>query len=283
MLFHRLRGFFFYFDLKKGRIFFDSIVKRKNPWWVWLLPLPIVWWTALLVAGSWSDGMSLVNLLGKLSEAMNSPFSIHWTDDSLRCLFFFSLGYGVIALVVTSNQKNRRRGEEHGSAKWGDVFQIAKKYRDKKNPKQNLILTQHFQMGMDGHKHKRNTNVLVIGGSGAGKSRSYAIPNALNCGNCSLVICDPKSEILRKTGGALKANGYEVRVFDLLNPDASFCYNPLAYVRDDKDVLRLIETLIQSTTPPGAQSTDPFWTSATRSLAVRSQRTNNKYRCMDNW
>ena len=81
-------------------------------------------------------------------------------------------------------------------------------------------------MGMDGHKHKRNTNVLVIGGSGAGKSRSYAIPNALNCGNCSLVICDPKSEILRKTGGALKANGYEVRVFDLLNPDASFCYNP---------------------------------------------------------
>ena len=115
--------------------------------------------------------MSLVDLLGKLSAAMNSPFSIHWTDYSLRCLFFFSLGYGVIALVVTSNQKNRRRGEEHGSAKWGDVFQIAKKYRDKKNPKQNLILTQHFQMGMDGHKHKRNTNVLVIGGSGAGKSR----------------------------------------------------------------------------------------------------------------
>lgn len=253
MVFHRLRGFFFYFDLKKGRIFFDSIVKRKNPWWVWLLPLPIVWWAALLVAGSWSDGMSLVDLLGKLSAAMNSPFSIHWTDYSLRCLFFFSLGYGVIALVVTSNQKNRRRGEEHGSAKWGDVFQIAKKYRDKKNPKQNLILTQHFQMGMDGYRHKRNTNVLVIGGSGAGKSRSYAIPNALNCGSCSLVICDPKSEILRKTGGALKANGYEVRVFDLLNPDASFCYNPLAYVRDDKDVLRLIETLIQSTTPPGAQ------------------------------
>ena len=259
MVFHRLRGFFFYFDLKKGRIFFDSIVKRKNPWWVWLLPLPIVWWAALLVAGSWSDGMSLVDLLGKLSAAMNSPFSIHWTDYSLRCLFFFSLGYGVIALVVTSNQKNRRRGEEHGSAKWGDVFQIAKKYRDKKNPKQNLILTQHFQMGMDGYRHKRNTNVLVIGGAGAGKSRSYAIPNALNCGSCSLVICDPKSEILRKTGGALKANGYEVRVFDLLNPDASFCYNPLAYVRDDKDVLKLINNLIRNTTPKGAQSSDPFW------------------------
>ena len=129
---------------------------------------------------------------------------LRWLNCGL-CLLYTS------ALLITSGRKNRRRGAEHGSAKWGDVFQIAKRYRDKKNPKQNLILTQHFQMGMDGHKHKRNTNVLVIGGSGAGKSRSYAIPNALNCGNCSLVICDPKSEILRKTGGALKANGYEVR------------------------------------------------------------------------
>ena len=72
-------------------------------------------------------------------------------------------------------------------------------------------------------------------------------------------MSDPKSEILRKTGNALKANGYDVRVFDLLSPDTSFCYNPLAYVHDDKDVLRLIETLIQSTTPPGSQSADPFW------------------------
>ena len=248
-----------FFVFMKGVIYFDSITTRKHPWWMWLLPLPIVWWAALLTAGCWSAGMSLVELLGRLSEAMDRPLSIRWTDYSARCLLFFTMGYGIAVLVVASSRKNRRRGVEHGSAKWGDVFQIVKKYRDKKNPRQNLILTQHFQMGLDGHKHKRNLNVLVIGGSGAGKSRSYAIPNALNCGNCSLVICDPKNEILRKTGAALKAGGYEVRVFDLLNPDASFCYNPLAYVRDDKDVLRLIETLIQSTTPPGAQSTDPFW------------------------
>lgn len=81
-----------------------------------------------------------------------------------------------------------------------------------------------------------------------------------------MAVCDPKSEILRKTGAALKASGFEVRVFDLLNPDASFCYNPLAYVRDDKDVLRLIETLIQSTTPPGSQTTDPFWTKSETAL-----------------
>ena len=219
-----------------------------------------------MTAGSWRAGTNLVELLARLSEAMNSPFSLHWTEYSVQCLLLFTTGYGIIALTVVSNRKNRRRGTEHGSAQWGDVFQTAKRYRDKKNPKQNLILTQHFQMGLDGHKHKRNTNVLVIGGSGAGKSRSYAIPNALNCGECSMAVCDPKSEILRKPGTALKANGFEVRVFDLLNPDASYCYNPLAYVRDDKDVLRLIETLIQSTTPPGAQTSDPFWTKSETAL-----------------
>ena len=219
-----------------------------------------------MTAGSWRAGTNPVELLSRLSEAMNSPFPLRWTEYSVRCLLLFTAGYGIIALAVSSSRKNRRRGAEHGSAQWGDVFQTAKRYRDKKNPRQNLILTQHFQMGLDGHKHKRNTNVLVIGGSGAGKSRSYAIPNALNCGECSMAVCDPKSEILRKTGAALKANGFEVRVFDLLNPDASYCYNPLAYVRDDKDVLRLIETLIQSTTPPGAQTSDPFWTKSETAL-----------------
>lgn len=224
-----------------------------------------MWWLGAAVASHWS-GTGLPGLLQSVTLAMAHPFSLRWAEHSAQCVFLCTLLYGVAVMVLSSNRKNRRRGAEHGSAQWGDVFQIAKRYRDKKHPKGNLILTQHFQMGLDGHKHKRNTNVLVIGGSGAGKSRSYAIPNALNCGNCSMVICDPKSEILRKTGGALKANGYEVRVFDLLSPDTSFCYNPLAYVRDDKDVLRLIETLIQSTTPPGAQSSDPFWTKSETAL-----------------
>ena len=217
------------------------------------------------MASHWS-GTGLPALLQSVTGAMGHPFSLRWTEHSAQCVFLCTLFYFIAVAAGNANKKNRRRGAEHGSAQWGDVFQIVKRYRDKKHPKENLILTQHFQMGLDGHKHKRNTNVLVIGGSGAGNSRSYAIPNALNCGNCSMVICDPKSEILRKTGGALKANGYEVRVFDLLSPDTSFCYNPLAYVRDDKDVLRLIETLIQSTTPPGAQSSDPFWTKSETAL-----------------
>lgn len=238
---------------------------------MWLLPLPIVWWAALLAAGSWQTGMNLADMLGAFSQAMSEPLAIRWTEYSVRFLFVFTLLYGAAVVVITTSQKNYRRGVEHGSARWGNVVQTAKRYRDRQHPYRNLILTQHFQMGLDGHRHKRNTNVLVIGGSGAGKSRSYAIPNVLQCttgpdGGCSVVVADPKSEILRKTGNALIAAGYEVRVFDLLSPDTSFCYNPLAYVRDDKDVLRLIETLIQSTTPPGSQSTDPFWTKSETAL-----------------
>ena len=130
-------------------------------------------------------------------------------------------------------------------------------------------MTRNFRIGVDGYKHKHNTNVLIVGGAGAGKTRTYAVPNVLEsgrltmkgalCTGCSMVITDPKGEILRKTGGFLKQIGYEVRVFDLLNPDASFCYNPFRYVRDDKDVLQLISNLIQNTTPPHAQSSDPFW------------------------
>ena len=229
----------------------------KTPWWAFLLPLPVVWWLALLTAGVWNPGMNLLELLEKLSAAWSSPFTIRWTESSVRWMVLFSLGYGIAVLVITSSRKNTRRGEEHGSAKWGDVFQITKRYWEK-NLVQNLILTQHFRMGLDGRKHKRNLNVLVIGGSGAGKSRSYAVPNTMQ-GNCSFVLTDPKGEILRKTGGLLEKLGYEVRVFDLLNPDASFCYNPFSYVQDDKDVLRLISNLIRNTTPKGSSNSDPFW------------------------
>lgn len=240
--------------------------RRQTPWWVWLLPLPLVWWTALCFAACWRPGENLFYQLERITAALSDPAAIRWTQGAPRALFGFTLVYAVCVFVFVSSVKNTRRGEEHGSAKWGNVFAIAKRYMDHKRPGQNLILTQHFQISMDGHKHQHNTHVLVIGGSGAGKSRSYAIPNVLTCGDCSMLVCDPKAEILRKTGAALKGHGFEVRVFDLIDPDSSFCYNPLAYVRDDKDVLRLIETLIQSTTPPGSQTSDPFWTKSETAL-----------------
>ena len=192
-----------------------------------------------------------------LTEKLEQPFSITYTPYTVKCILIFTAAYFLGIGIYYSQRRNYRRGKEHGSARWGDAVQICRRYREKQYT-QNLLLTQNFRMGLDGYKHKRNLNVLVVGGSGAGKSRTYAIPNIMQC-NCSMVITDPKAELLRKTGGLLERMGYEVRVFDLINPETSFCYNPFAYVRDDKDVLKLINNLIRNTTPKGAQSSDPFW------------------------
>ena len=156
-----------------------------------------------------------------------------------------------------SEKKNYRNNEEYGSAKWGDVKMIDKKYANK-NDLSNKILTQNIAMGLDGKIHRRNLNTLVIGGSGAGKTRFYAKPNIYQC-NSSFVILDPKGEILKSSGGLLEKEGYVIKVLDLINMDKSHCYNPFCYIQDDKDVLKLINNLIRNTTPKGSKSSEPFW------------------------
>lgn len=239
-------------------------MQQKSPWWVWLVPLPLVWWAAAGLAMRWDAVAGLAGILTAVNDFLAQPFPVYYTPQTPRFLLLGTALYAVIAIVVTSDQKNTRPGEEHGSARWGNVFTLNRKYVDKAGP--NLLLTRHFRIGVDGYKHKHNTNILVVGGSGAGKTRTYAVPNVLEAARagpggkgCSLVITDPKGEILRKTGRYLLRQGYEVRVFDLIDPNASYCYNPFVYVQDDKDVLQLITNLIQNTTPSHAKSSDPFW------------------------
>ena len=222
-----------------------------------LVFLPFVWWAAAITACAIAPDKNFIQILETLSEKLEQPFFITYTPYTFKCILIFTAAYFLGIGIYESQKRNYRRGVEHGSAKWGNVSEICRRYCEKQYTN-NLLLTQHFRMGLDGYKHKRNLNVLVVGGSGAGKSRTYAIPNIMQC-NCSMVITDPKAELLRKTGGVLERNGYEVRVFDLINPETSWCYNPFAYVRDDKDVLKLINNLIRNTTPKGAQSSDPFW------------------------
>ena len=217
----------------------------------------MIWWAAILIADAIQPGRNLFALMEVLTEKMNHPFQLHYTEYTIKSVLVCTLLYAAGIGIFYSSQKNYRRGEEHGSARWGDARQICKKY-SKKPYSQNILLTQNFRISLDTHKHRRCLNILVVGGSGAGKSRGFALPNIMQC-CCSMVITDPKAELLRKTGGLLEKKGYEVRVFDLINPDTSFCYNPFEYVHDDKDVLRLISNLIQNTTPKGSQSSDPFW------------------------
>lgn len=224
---------------------------------IWLAGLPVIWWVAILLADAIQPGRNLFELMEVLTEKLNHPFQFHYTEYTIKSMLVCTLLYAAGIGIFYSSQKNYRRGEEHGSARWGDARQICKKYSQKPYS-QNILLTQNFRISLDTHKHRRCLNILVVGGSGAGKSRGFALPNIMQC-CCSMVITDLKAELLRKTGGLLEKKGYEVRVFDLINPDTSFCYNPFEYVHDDKDVLRLISNLIQNTTPKGSQSSDPFW------------------------
>lgn len=223
--------------------------------------IPVIW-AALLTAPSLSGG--LPEILANLTAAMNDPFHIKWVKDSPKCILLFIAAYGMGIGIYLSTKRNYRRREEHGSARWGGAAAVCRKYRDKE-PLKNKILTQNVRIGLDGRKHKRNLNVIVVGGSGSGKTRFYAKPNVMQA-NTSFVILDPKGEILRDTGNLLKAKGYEVKVLDLINMHLSHCYNPFAYLKDDKDVLKLVTNLIRNTTPKGSNTNDPFWERAETAL-----------------
>jgi type IV secretion system protein VirD4 len=164
--------------------------------------LPVVWWTGAITACAIEPDTNLLQILQVLTEKLDQPFSITYTPYTMRCVFTFTIAYVSGIGIYYSQKKNYRRGVEHGSAKWGDAASICKRYRDKRYT-QNLILTQNFRMGLDCYKHKRNLNVLVVGGSGAGKSRAYAVVNIMQC-NCSMVITDPKGgarrSSLKRTG-----------------------------------------------------------------------------------
>jgi type IV secretion system protein VirD4 len=216
--------------------------------------IPVVW-AALLTAPSLSGG--LPEILANLTKAMDNPFRIQWVNDTPKCILLFIAAYGMGIGIYQSTRRNYRRREEHGSARWGGAAAVNKKYRDK-DPQKNKILTQNVRIGLDGRKHRRNLNVMVVGGSGSGKTRFYAKPNVMQA-NTSFVVLDPKGEILRDTGNLLKANGYEIKVLDLINMHLSHCYNPFAYLKDDKDVLKLVTNLIRNTTPKGSNTNDPFW------------------------
>ena len=224
--------------------------------------IPVVW-LALLIAPYLSEG--LPGLVANFGSAMNNPFNIQLCEDSARAVLILLLAYGVGLGIYISNDRNYRRREEHGSARWGIAHVVNRKYADK-NWAHNKILTQNVSIGMDGRKHRRNLNVLVCGGSGAGKTRFYAKPNLMNA-DCSYVVLDPKGEMLRDCGEHLSKT-HDVKVIDLINMEKSHCYNPFVYLKSDNDIQRLVTNLFKNTTPKGSQSQDPFWDQAASMLLL---------------
>ena len=223
-----------------------------------------VTWLALLIAPYMEDG--LAGLIWNFGPAMENPFHVVLCADSGRVAAVLLLCYALAIGVYLSTQRNYRRREEHGSAKWGWAAQVNRKYADAHST-ENKILTQNVAIGLDGRKHRRNLNTLVCGGSGAGKTRFFAKPNLCQA-NSSYVVLDPKGELLVSTGKLLEAKGYSIRVLDLINMDRSHCYNPFVYLRDDNDIQRLVTNLFKNTTPKGSQSQDPFWDQAATMLLL---------------
>lgn len=226
--------------------------------------IPTVW-LGLLAAPALRSG--LPNLIRNLAVVFSNPFHIVWCEDSVKAVLIFICAYAMGIGIYLSTARNYRRREEHGSAHWGNAGQVNKKYENKTEPEKNKILTQKTKIGLDGRKHRRNLNVLVCGGSGAGKTRFYAKPNIMQA-NTSFVILDPKGENVRDTGSLLKAKGYDIKVLDLINMDKSYCYNPFVYLHSDNDIQKLVTNIFKNTTPKGSQSQDPFWDQAAMMLLL---------------
>ena len=237
---------------------------RKEAIIVGLLGCIPVIWLALLVVPFAEDG--LAEVLINSDKILKDPFDIRMCEGSLKTAALFLAVYIMSICIYHTSRRNYRKGEEHGSAEWGDPSAVDRKYHQRPDTA-NKLLTQHVRIGIDGRKHRRNLNVLVCGGSGAGKTRFYCKPNIMQA-NTSLVVLDPKGEIIRDTGGLLEKKGYEVRVLDLINMEKSHCYNPFRYITSDNDVQKLVTNLFKSTTPKGSQSSDPFWDTAASMLLL---------------
>ena len=225
--------------------------------------IPVVW-IALLIA-PYIDG-GIFEFVKGFGEAMSDPFHITLCSSTPKAVLLLLVIYGFAVGIYLSTDRNYRRREEHGSAKWGRPESINRKYADTPNT-ENKILTRNVSIGLDGRKHRRNLNTLVCGGSGSGKTRFFAKPNIMNC-NTSYCILDPKGELLASTGALLEKQGYEIRVLDLVNMDRSHCYNPFVYLRNDNDIQRLVTNLFKNTTPKGSQTQDPFWDQAATMLLL---------------
>lgn len=233
-------------------------MKKVKPTTWAILCLPVLY-AAIAAAAAYEQDANLFDLMARFSEVLKHPALLRWTAYTPKGIIGALACYGLAVTLYYSDHENRRPGEEYGSAKWGNARELNKRYADRDG--KNVILTKHVSIGLDGYQHQRNLNILVVGGSGSGKTRFFCKPGIMSV-NCSYLIVDPKGEMLCSTGYLLKEEGYDIKVFDLIHPRQSDGYNPFTYIRDDPDVLKLMDNLVKNTTPPKGASNDPFWEKA---------------------
>ncbi len=201
-------------------------------------------------------GMTLSTFVPAIKGQMEEPFNIKVTACTPYTMAAVFLTAVLYTMVQKTNKKNYRFGKEHGSARWAEAAALTKQLGDKSG--YHRILSQNLRLSMDTRKTMRNNNIFCIGGSGAGKSMFLIKCNIMEMQG-SFAATDPKGELLGSAGNYLKANGYQIKVFNLISPKESNKYNPFSYIRTETDVLKLITNLMKNTTPKKSSSSDPFW------------------------
>ena len=215
-----------------------------------------------LINGAWTEGIAFNDFMNRFNEVCAVPFANYYNSNTVNAVAIALCIYAMAIIMYYTSQRNYMPGKEYGTARFENPKQVNKILADK-DENFNRILSQNVKMSLDFRKLKLNGNILICGGSGAGKTFYEVKPNLMQMPhNCSFICTDPKGEILRSCGQMLKDNGYNVKVINLLEMDKSDCYNPFSYIREETDVVKLITNLISNTTPKGSTPSDPFWEKA---------------------
>lgn len=231
--------------------------RKPTDYLLWVILFIPVLWLAVALAQARSEAGNLAQMLEILSGLASAPFSVHWTENAPKLVLIVSILYPMCVIYYLTEQADLRPGAEYGTARWGNAKSLNRKYQDRRHLRSNYLFTQNVRMGMDSHKHRHNLNVMVIGGSGAGKTRFYVKPNLMQS-ICSYIVLDPKGEILRDLGGMFEAQGVAVTVIDLVHFKGH--YNPLVYLETDEDAIKLAHAIVHNTKPKDAVgSADKFW------------------------
>lgn len=231
--------------------------RKPTDYLLWVILFIPVLWLAVALAQARSEAGNLAQMLEILSGLASAPFSVLWTENAPKLVLIVSILYPMCVIYYLTEQADLRPGAEYGTARWGNAKSLNRKYQDRRHLRSNYLFTQNVRMGMDSHKHRHNLNVMVIGGSGAGKTRFYVKPNLMQS-ICSYIVLDPKGEILRDLGGMFEAQGVAVTVIDLVHFKGH--YNPLVYLETDEDAIKLAHAIVHNTKPKDAVgSADKFW------------------------
>ena len=213
-----------------------------------------------LVAGAWRQGIEFNEFLERFQVVCSYPLADYYNEFTIRMIVYALMTYTIVVIMYYTSQRSFMPGREFGTAKLANIKQVNKMLADKVESN-NRILSQNVRISLNTRQTQLNNNILIIGGSGAGKTFYEVKPNLMQL-NTSFIVTDPKGELLRTQGEMLRKNGYNVKVINLMDMEKSDCYNPFSYIREETDVVKLITNIMSNTTPKGAAPQDPFWDKA---------------------